>query len=49
MIEKIAKDLAEVAHHMLLQGNQDESLDGDATEYFAKLFLKELDKLNGNT
>lgn len=44
--ESLAKSLAEIASIALTWNN--DPLDGDETEEIAKLFLKELDKLQGN-
>jgi len=44
-LEKIAKELAEYAHHKLVK---DEPMDGDKTELLADKFLAELNLLNGN-
>jgi len=44
----LAKNSANVAHDALMLTRENEWLDGDETEAFSKLFLQELDYLNGN-
>ena len=49
---ELAKQLAEQAHNQLINTHtpnyDNEALDEDETEEFAKMFLQELDILNGN-
>ena len=44
---QLAKQLADLVQ-TIFQASCDEALDGDATEDFTKMFLMELDYLNGN-
>jgi len=48
LIDNVVEDNAINTHSALMEHNNDEALDGDETELVAKLFLEELNKLNGN-
>jgi len=45
---RLAKQLAGVAHMILMDKYENEPLDGDQTEELSMMFQEELDKLNGN-